>query len=95
MIEVWSNWKNGGQLQLKFGPNRKKEADHTCGWVQNGKRRLTTPVVWFKMEKGGRPHLWFGSNQEKEADHTRSFVENEYLAPLFRKNELQLRTSSG
>ena len=33
---------------MKFGPNRKKEADHTCGLVQIRKRRLTTPEVLLK-----------------------------------------------
>lgn len=41
-----------------FGPNWKKEGDHTCGLLQKVKRRLTTPVVWFKMKNGDQPHLW-------------------------------------
>jgi hypothetical protein len=73
---VWFKLKKGGQPQVWFGPNQKKEVNHIYGLVQIRKRRQTTGVDGSKLEKGGQPHLWFGPNQKKEANHRGDFVQN-------------------
>ena len=54
---VWVNTGNADKPQLWFSTKWKNESDHTCGLLQNGKWRLTTPVGGLKMDKRGQPQL--------------------------------------